>query len=276
LYVTIDVEEHAQNPGGERFEAALQPLLDQFDAMGIRATFFVVGALAPRWRQQMQRLAAEGHEIGLHGHTHTFLAELGPRAFERELAMGREAVADATGVIPVGFSAPYFSLTTATPWSPDLIAAAGFTYSSSVLPAWNPQAGLRDAPRTPFRWSSGLVEFPAPVFGLGPVAAPLLGGAYLRLAPSLVVKAAAHRVRHRPAQWTYAHPYDFDVDEPFFRRDGQGLVFSKLLFARRRLMLKRVLEVSDRSGATLATITRDAAFVGSLPHYEIPTHEAEP
>jgi len=42
-----------------------------------------------------------------------------------------------------------------------------------------------------------------PVFGVGPLRLPLLGGAYIRLVPRPVVALAASRSRRRQGQWTY-------------------------------------------------------------------------
>lgn len=267
--VTIDVEDHTATGGERRFVQALQPLLDGLAASGTRATFFVVGELAPEWADELRRLDADGHEIGLHGHTHRFLSALGPDQFANELARGRDTLAGILGHPPAGFRAPYFSLTAKTPWAPDIIASAGFTYSSSVLPAWNPQAGMPSAPRRPFLWSSGLVEFPSPVYGLGPLALPVLGGAYIRLVPQFVVDRATRSAGTHRGAWSYSHPYDFDVDEPFGRRDGQSWIVAKIIFARRRVMLARVLRLAKTGSTTLGLLAADASFVSGLethPH----------
>jgi|CXWL01.1.fsa_nt_gi hypothetical protein len=267
LSITIDVEDHAGAPADYRFREAMRPLIDGLREQGVHATFFVVGTLASEWKEDMRELAAEGHEIGLHGFTHTLLAELGPARFADELERGRDLLAGFLGEAPMGFRAPYFSLTKDTPWAPELIAKAGFLYSSSVLPAWNPQAGLQGAPRQPFRWQSGVIEFPSPVFGLGRWRLPILGGAYLRLAPAPLVRLASRSAVGPRGRWTYSHPYDFDVEERFMRRDGQSWPFAKLLFARRHLMMRRVLSLTGPGSVTLRAIAADPAFRDSLPQY---------
>mgnify|MGYP002633764548 CR=1 FL=1 len=267
MLITIDVEDHTVPGQPVRFAEALGPLLEALASRRLRATFFVVGSLAPSWSDELSDLVAQGHEVGLHGHTHRFLRDLGPAGVRDDLARGRDTLGEVLGALPVGYRAPYFSLTTDTPWAPDLIMEAGFEYSSSVLPAWNPQAGLTAAPRTAFRWANGLVEFPSPVFGVGPIALPLLGGAYLRLAPAPLVHLAARKARRRPGQWTYAHPYDFDVDEPFARYNGQSWIFARLLFLRRRLMLRRLLSIADPAARPLGELAADAEFVSNLESY---------
>jgi hypothetical protein len=144
-----------------------------------------------------------------------------------------------------------------------VIKDSGFTYSSSVLPVWNPQAGYPGAPKHPFIWHNGLIEFPSPVLAVGPLGLPVLGGAYLRLVPSAVV-TLAERVTRADGRWVYAHPYDFDAEEPFRQLPGQSLVVAKLLFARRRLMLDRVRRLSGAGVSTLQTLATDPAFVGRL------------
>ena len=223
----------------------------------------MVGSLAPEWSGEVRALAEEGHEIGLHGLTHRPLVELGPDGFAEETRRGREVLADILGAAPVGYRAPYFSLTRDTPWAPEVLAESGFAYSSSVLPARNIQHGLPGAPRQPFLWTNGLVEMPAPVFGVGSVRLPILGGAYVRLAPGWLVGWAARRAP-RAGSWTYVHPHDFDVDEPFARHDGQAWWFAKLFFARRHLMLDRVSGLAGGSSRPLGEIVSDPEFRAGL------------
>ena len=268
--LTLDVEDqHFGTPDHQpRFREALEPLLAMMSQRGIRATFFVVGNLARAWAPELRELASAGHEVGLHGYTHRHIAQIGQSAFRDEVGRGVTELGEILGHAPLGFRAPIFSLTRDTPWVPEILANAGFHYSSSVLPAWNPQAGFAGAPKEPFRWAeSGLVEFPAPVFGLGRLALPLLGGAYVRLAPSLLVRAAAHSVRSRQGTWTYVHPYDLDVAEPYYRWPHQSALMSRLLFARRRLMLARIDSLCGPSAGRLCDLAADSAFVKSLPEF---------
>lgn len=264
MLITVDIEDHAEPGQLVRFDRALGPLLDELSSRRLRATFFVVGELAQVWRDELRELISRGHEVGLHGHSHRFLRDLGPSGARDDLERGRDRLSEVIGFAPVGYRAPYFGLTRETPWAPELIMEAGFNYSSSVLPAWNPQAGLAGAPRTPFCWRNGLVEFPAPVFGAGPLAVPLLGGMYLRVAPMPLVRLAARRAGRHLGQWTYAHPYDFDADEPFRRYGQQPWYVAKLLFARRKRMLSRILFLADPAARTLEELTADRGFVAGL------------
>ncbi len=250
LYLTVDVEEPPHNPG--RAFAALIPLVEELERSNIKATFFVVGERILEWKSGLQRLVAGNHEIGIHGWRHVPLNALSQRELHDDLCRARASLAEATGVAPVGFRAPFFSLTSQTPWAPDIILDAGFEYSSSVLPAFNPQAGFPGAPKTSFRWKNGLLEIPVPLFGFGKYSIPVTGGAYIRLLPKVLVSIATKRFSFSHGHWAYAHPYDFDTEERFQRWEEMPWIASKLLFARRHLMLERVMSLASPQIGTLS------------------------
>ena len=45
-------------------------ILDKLDQYGVKATFFIPGLTAQRYPEVVKRIAAAGHEIGLHGYAH--------------------------------------------------------------------------------------------------------------------------------------------------------------------------------------------------------------
>src|SRR5687767_3717480 len=45
-------------------------LLEDFDATGVRATFFILGFVAERYPELVRRIHAAGHEIGCHSYLH--------------------------------------------------------------------------------------------------------------------------------------------------------------------------------------------------------------
>jgi len=268
LIVTIDFEDHTLYPSTPRLDSAIAPVLDLLRRREVHATFFVVGELVESWKELLCQLMDDGHELGLHGFTHRYMRDLGPVGLADELKRGVDAFHNHLGVVPTGYRAPYCSLTHDTPWAPDLLTEAGFHYSSSVLPASNPIAGFPGAPRRPFRWPSGLLEIPVPVLGRGRLSVPALGGAYLRLAPKAIVRWA-HRGRSAEAgDWTYAHPYDFDPTEPFFRRPGQAWLEARLLFARRKLMLGRFDSLMSAGSPTLGEFAAGLRRSVDLPTFQ--------
>ena len=245
---TFDLEEDGQPPAGiPRYELATRRVLDFLAARDARATFFVVGELAGLRPLLVRDVAAAGHEIALHGLRHVPVTELGEVGFVDELRRGKALLEDVAQVPVRGYRAPIFSITTATPWAPARLSDAGFSYSSSVLPAGSPLFGLPGAPREPFRWADGPVELPCPLLGRGRIAVPYLGGVYLRYLPRPLLRQLAAR-RDGRARWSYAHPYDFDPGAPFALLPHASWTVSRILHYRRRDTFKRVEDVLGAAG----------------------------
>lgn len=188
------------------------PLLDLLDRHGSRGTFFVLDAVARLEPGLVRDIARRGHEVASHGYAHRHLAEQSAAAFRTGMADARDRLAELIGAAPLGFRAPYFSLTPKAAWVPEILAELGFAYSSSLLPARNPLAGWPGAPRDAFRWPSGLVELPVPVARTGMMTLPFLGGMYLRwLTPWRLGAMARAWAEHGGVLWSYCHPYDLDT-----------------------------------------------------------------
>lgn len=267
FHLSIDVENLSRSTDTLEFEGALDLLLTNLDEQKVKATFFVLGQLASKWSARIRDLHRQGHEIGLHGFSHTPLSVLGRDRFKEETIKGSAVLSDILGEKVSGYRAPYFSLTKDTWWAPETLMSTGFTYSSSILPAWNPQASFPSAPKNPFMWSCGLIEFPVQSYGIGRLRVPLLGGAYVRLAPELLYRAIRNLTNTSKFVYTYCHPYDFDTNEIFYRVEGGSWIFSKLLFIRRELMMKRIIEMVHPYQKTFANLAESSEFIGTLKSF---------
>ena len=73
---------------------------------------------------------ADGHEVGWHGYMHELPGELGLDEQRAILERAAEVLEPLTGTRPVGYRAPWWQLSLE---SPDLLAAAGFRYDSSLM-----------------------------------------------------------------------------------------------------------------------------------------------
>lgn len=82
-------------------------LLDMLKARGLKATFFVVGTNAAGYPEILQRMVAEGHEIGNHSWSHPSLTKLGSENVRSQMERTSQAVFQATGVRPVVMRPPY-------------------------------------------------------------------------------------------------------------------------------------------------------------------------
>src|SRR3954452_7413266 len=98
---------------------------------GLPATFFVPGLTAERYPATVEAIAAAGHEIGHHSHSHRSAVDLGPEGeradFERALAALK-----AVGVTPRGHRAALWEASWRTP---ALVAEHGLAYHSRLMEA---------------------------------------------------------------------------------------------------------------------------------------------
>jgi peptidoglycan/xylan/chitin deacetylase (PgdA/CDA1 family) len=102
-------------------------ILKKFD---VKASFFVPAVTALLYPDEQRRVAAEGHEIGIHGWIHERNSEL-PLAAERDLQMRSADVLErVTGARPVGIRTPSWD------FSPNTLAITkemGLLYDSSLM-----------------------------------------------------------------------------------------------------------------------------------------------
>ncbi len=112
-----------------------------FARRGLRATFFVIGddvdpargSSARAAAAQLAELAAAGHELGNHSHSHPYeLARLPVPQMHAEIDRADALLRQLTGAPIVGFRAPGYDL------SGDMLVhlvARGYRYDSSMFPA---------------------------------------------------------------------------------------------------------------------------------------------
>jgi polysaccharide deacetylase family protein (PEP-CTERM system associated) len=259
---TCDVEAHRPHGAAPlRFPDVTRRILEWLCEREIRGTFFVVGLEAEAHPDLVADIAAAGQEVALHGYRHVPLRDLTPEELAVDLARGRSVLEQAAQIAITGFRAPQFSLTEEVPWAHEVIAQAGFTYSSSVLPAPSPLFGYPDAPTTPFRWPSGLFEFTPPLMEIGSARLPI-GGVYLRVLPWGVLERLMPAAQTTIAPWMYSHPYDFDPGEPFHVVRDANPVFSPLQWIGRRFTFRRTERIlGSAPGAPLGERVGELADV---------------
>lgn len=223
---TVDLEEWFHGielapdrwPSESRLRIGLDRLVDLLDRERVKATFFVLGAVAERHAGVVADLAAEGHEIACHGQSHEFVYKLTPEQFRDDVRRARDAVAEACGVTPTGYRAPYFSIRQDSLWALDVLVDEGFSYDSSIFPVRNYRYGIPDAPTEAHdRETAGgpireVPLTPAQIFGRN---LAFSGGAYLRILPWWVQELAWRSAgRSGRSVVAYVHPWELDPDHP--------------------------------------------------------------
>ncbi len=228
--LTVDVEDWYQAtvdfdaPISERVVANVDRLLGLLDDCGVKGTFFVQGLVALRFPDLVRRLAAEGHEVQSHGHSHRPLFGMDREALRLELDAARKSVEDAAGVAVSSFRAPDFSILQENLWALDVLAETGFRVDSSIFPIPMRRYGIAGwscAP-TRLRLAGGaeLLEVPVSTWGSGRLRVPIGGGGYARLLPLAVLERGLRScvAAGRPPV-VYCHPYEFNADELDAYRD---------------------------------------------------------
>ncbi len=200
-----------------RVVPATEQLLDLLRDYEIRATFFVLGIVAEQHPQLIETIAAEGHEIGVHGYWHRFVSRMTRDEFAAELDLALTAITAVTGSTPLGHRAPYFSINAQTPWAFEVIASRGLHYDSSVFPTRNMLYGYPDAPRFPYPIEgTDLIEFPASTMRVGGRNWPIAGGFYNRVLPIELIRRGLKQVNDagQPAV-LYIHPWEMDTRQVY-------------------------------------------------------------
>ena len=174
--ITIDLE--APYPGGEDGAVGYGDLFRRKD---VQATFFVTGDVAERRPDLIERLLAQGHEIGSHGWRHPYvsdplekrskyLPELPDDVLAEHLEKCVECL-ERQGSDPVGFRAMQFKTDARVMQQ----VAKRFRYDSSLtrrqIDAWPEPLPLPVLPVSTLRGTS--VRIGTPVL-FGPVARPLV------------------------------------------------------------------------------------------------------
>lgn len=199
-----------------RVEANTDAVLALFDEAGARGTFFTLGWVAERYPALIRRIADAGHEVASHGYDHARVFGMTADAFRADLAKSRAILEDLSGQRVTGYRAPSFSIDTRTPWAHEILAEAGYAYSSSVAPVRHDHYGWRESPRHPWRpfADRDLIEWPVttlPIAGRNLAA----GGGFFRMLPYAVTHRAVAGMNGEgfPAV-LYFHPWEIDPGQP--------------------------------------------------------------
>ena len=214
----------------DQVEDAVKPLLQLLDRYNVSATFFVLGQVAERHPELIEKIYNEGHEIASHGYSHKRLHELGKEKFEDDIRKSVNILESVVKEKIIGFRAPSYSIDQDTAWALDVLENLGYRYDSSVFPLRFRKKslyGIRNAPLYPYSPSKEditkesddknrkIIEFPLSVVKFAGVKIPVAGGAYLRLFPAQFIILAIKKINKekRPAI-IYVHPWEIYEKTP--------------------------------------------------------------
>jgi polysaccharide deacetylase family protein (PEP-CTERM system associated) len=229
--MTIDVEDYFQVSAFDpylsrddwdsmpcRVERNIAEILALLEASGARATFFMLGWLAERYPDMVRQIEAAGHEIASHGYWHWRVTQQTPHEFKQDVVRARKLLEDICGVAVYGYRAPSFSIGPTNLWGHEVLAEAGYFYSSSIYPIKHDHYGMPDAPRFAHQasGSKALIELPVTTVEFRGKNYPAGGGGYFRLLPYWLSRLKLQRVNgvdRKPCIF-YFHPWEIDPGQP--------------------------------------------------------------
>ena len=198
--------------GGPALPRQADALFELLDSLHVRATFFILGMAARAHPDLVAAIARRGHEIACHGDEHLPVHSQRPSEFAADLANARRTIEELTGVSPIGYRAPAFSITRSASWALDALADAGFAYDSSLHDSPRIRDRIVPAQPRPHRMTLGggrtLWEMPVAVWRAGSRRIPVGGASYWGVMPTRLVLhglAAAG-----PDAGLYLHPHELD------------------------------------------------------------------
>ena len=207
-----------------RVQRNTDQLLAQFEQHRAKATFFVLGWIAKRCPDLIERIAGAGHEIASHGYAHQLVHQQSPQAFQQDVTRAKGLLEDLVGQPIRGYRAPCFSI---TDWAIDILQQTGHHYDSSAFPViahdrYGQLAGL-DTQHTVSEIRPGFHEVSLSVLKLGRQALPWAGGGYFRLLPYPIFQRGVKAILKSGQPYVfYLHPWEIDPGQP----RAQGLKWS--------------------------------------------------
>ncbi len=105
-------------------------LLDLFDKMGLKTTWFIPGHSAETFPEQMKDVARRGHEIGVHGYSHENPIAMTAEQEEAVLDKSIDLLTELTGKRPTGYVAPWWEFSNVTN---ELLLKKGIKYDHSLM-----------------------------------------------------------------------------------------------------------------------------------------------
>lgn len=246
-YMGMELKSHEMEGKERRLTIGLSRILSLLEEKGVKATFFILGMVCDMYPDEVKMIADAGHEIASHGYSHTMVYKLTPASFRDEIKRTDDLLSDITGKKPVGFRAPYFSITKESLWALDVLIEEGYKYDASIYPGYNYRYGIPDSPHDIYKYpEKEIIEFPVStmeLFGrrIG------IGGAYFRILPLFLTrrgirKRGADNNKINAETIIYLHPWEFDPKHPKIKVAPLATLTHYINLKRTYPRLKRLLD----------------------------------
>jgi len=226
-----------------RVEKNTRHLLDLFERLGVKTTFFILGWIAERLPNLVREIQSHGHEVASHGYYHNLCNQESSEDLKKDLCDSKKLLEDITGMPVYGYRAPSFSVNADIL---KIIEECGYLYDSSFnsfgMHSRYGQVNLSNHGKKGIaaRISDSLYELPISNLKLGKHVFPWGGGGYFRVTPFPMFKLGVQSILKKEKAYVfYLHPWEIDPEQPkvkeaslFFRvrhYSGHTNTLSKLL-----------------------------------------------
>ena len=199
-------------------EEQLDILLEFLKEKKIKATFFVLGSVALKFRNLLYKISENGHEISSHGFSHKLNYELSYIDLKEDIKKSKETLEDIIQKEIIGYRAPCFSIEDRLF---EILGDLNFKYDSSLnISSLNSRYGklnkykVRDL--QPFHINKfNIIEYPLPVFKIKNFKYPISGGGFGRLTPRYLWKLfIIEFFKKYDVLILYLHPWEIDPNIP--------------------------------------------------------------
>lgn len=184
----------------------------------VSATFFVLGWIAKKYPEIVERISKNGFEIGSHTHMHQLIYNQTKLEFFNDLERSIKSLEDITGKKITSFRAPGFSIKDKNKWAFEVLYELGIRKDCSVFPAFRSHGGLPKCKfNKPFLLKYEgvmLKEFPINTKKILNLPFIFSGGGYFRLFPYKLIRNLS---KNSDYVMTYFHPRDFDSTQPIIK-----------------------------------------------------------
>ena len=111
-------------------EVGTPRLLNLFERLGIKTTWFIPGHSMETFPDECRRIVSDGHEVGLHGYSHENPIDMSPEQEEAVLDRCIELITQVSGKRPTGYVAPWWEFSRVTN---ELLLKHGIKYDHSLM-----------------------------------------------------------------------------------------------------------------------------------------------
>lgn len=233
----------------------------------IKATFFWLGWSAKRHPKWVQRMAEQGHDIGVHSHLHRKISDMDAATFRSDTKEALKILEDITGKPVTSYRSPGFSINHKTLWAFEILSELGIEKDSSFRTRSHRYPFLSQVPARPFLINGKhfkIKEFPVvgiPVFG---AFFNYSGSGYFRISPIRWLQKSMSQSAYAVY---YFHPRDFD--NGMFKKPDKRWFFRWRYSVGARKTLQKLAVLNQKGGFINMDTAATQIQWDDQPHFAI-------